>query len=82
MIDRNKLVDLIKIPIYPRVDADPAEVVADYLIDNDVIPVVLCEKCEYRHDSCFAGSGNTYCDFHQKYFPLNGFCSHGIQKNN
>lgn len=34
MIDRNKLVNLMKTPIYPRVDADPAEVVADYLMDN------------------------------------------------
>ena len=34
MIDRDKLIALLKIQIYPRIDADPAEVLADYLIDN------------------------------------------------
>lgn len=33
---RKKLVELMKVPIYPRLDADPAEVVADYLLDNGV----------------------------------------------
>ena len=35
MIDRKKLVDLMKIPIHPRFDADPAEVVADFIMDNE-----------------------------------------------
>ncbi len=34
---RDRLIELLKIPIHPRVDADPAEVVADYLLDNGVI---------------------------------------------
>lgn len=32
--DREKLIELLKKPIYPHLDADPAEVVADYLLDN------------------------------------------------
>ena len=36
MREREKLIDLLKVPIYPRIDADPAEVVADYLLDNGV----------------------------------------------
>ena len=36
MTDREKLIDLLKMPIYPHLDADPAEVVADYLLDNGV----------------------------------------------
>lgn len=35
MIDRKKLVDLMKIPIHPRIGADPAEVVADFIMDNE-----------------------------------------------
>lgn len=35
MIDRNKLVELMKVPIYPREGADPAEVVADFILDNE-----------------------------------------------
>ena len=33
---RDRLIELLKIPIYPREDADPAEVVADYLLDSGV----------------------------------------------
>lgn len=36
MTIREKLVNLLKVPIHPRIDADPAEVVADYLLDNGV----------------------------------------------
>lgn len=36
MTIREKLVKLLKLPIHPRIDADPAEVVADYLLDNGV----------------------------------------------
>lgn len=36
MTDREKLIELMKEPIHPRVGADPAEVVADYLLDNGV----------------------------------------------
>ena len=36
MSDREKLIEILSVPIYPHLDADPAEVVADYLIDNGV----------------------------------------------
>lgn len=36
MTQREKLIELLSKKIYPRVGADPAEVVADYLIDNGV----------------------------------------------
>ena len=36
MTNREKLIEILSVPIYPRVDADPAEVVADYLLDNGV----------------------------------------------
>ena len=35
--DRDRLIELLKVPIYPKVGVDPAEVVADYLLDNGVI---------------------------------------------
>lgn len=34
--DREKMIQLLSVPIYPHLDADPAEVVADYLLDNGV----------------------------------------------
>lgn len=34
---RDRLIELLMVPIYPKEGADPAEVVADYLLDNGVI---------------------------------------------
>jgi len=36
MTAREKLIQILKVPIHPHLDADPAEVVADYLLDNGV----------------------------------------------
>lgn len=36
MTVREKLIQILKVPIHPHLDADPAEVVADYLLDNGV----------------------------------------------
>lgn len=33
---RERLIQILSVPIYPRLDADPAEVVADYLLDNGI----------------------------------------------
>ena len=61
MSDREKLIEILSIPIFPHLDADPAEVVADYLIDNGVMvqkqgrwkqarhteaPLYICSKCD------------------------------------
>lgn len=37
MTDRERLIEILSVPIHPRIGADPAEVVADYLLDNGVI---------------------------------------------
>lgn len=36
MTDREKLIEILSVPIYPHECADPVEVVADYLLDNGV----------------------------------------------
>ncbi len=46
----------------------------------DAVEVVRCKDCKYRHDSCFAGVGNIYCDKKRIYFPLDGFCSYGERR--
>ena len=33
---RERLIQILRVPIYPHLDADPAEVVADYLLDNGI----------------------------------------------
>lgn len=37
MTERERLIEILSVPIHPRIGADPAEVVADYLLDNGVI---------------------------------------------
>jgi hypothetical protein len=37
MTDREKLIELLKVPIYPHELVDPVEELADYLIDSDVV---------------------------------------------
>ena len=79
-IMKKRIMEILSVPIHPHELADPTEAVADYLLDNDVVPVVRCKNCTYRHDSCFAGNGNIYCDRKHTYFPLEGFCSYGERR--
>lgn len=46
MNEREKLIQILRVPIFPHELADPTEVVADYLLDNDVVPVVRCKDCK------------------------------------
>ena len=44
---KEKLIDILSVPIHPRIGADYTEVVADYLLDNDVFPIVRCKDCKH-----------------------------------
>ena len=46
MSNRERLIEILKVPIYPKIDVDPAEVVADYLLANDFTKVVRCKDCK------------------------------------
>lgn len=85
MTNRDRLIKILSVPIYPHVDADPTEVVADYLLDNDVVPVVRCKDCKWgttpygdEHD------GWTECiNIHGRpLFRDDGFCSYGERRDN
>lgn len=47
MTEREKLIKLLSTTIYPREGADPAEVVADFLLDHGVALPVRCEECKF-----------------------------------
>lgn len=47
MSNREKLIEILSRKVHPREGIDPAVVVADYLLDNDIVPVVRCRDCEY-----------------------------------
>ena len=80
---RQKLIEILRVPIYPHELADPTEVVADYLLDNDVVPVVRCKDCV---NYCgFEHCKNGICDVDsvskRAVYP-DDFCSYGERKDN
>lgn len=40
MNERERLIEILSRKVHPREGIDPAVVVADYLLDNDIVPVV------------------------------------------
>lgn len=36
MTDRERLLEILNVPIHPHLDVDPLEAVADYLLDNGI----------------------------------------------
>ena len=60
MTDRERLLEILNVPIYPHENVDPVEAVADYLLDNGVtfqqwIPVT--ERLPERGQEVIAFSG-------------------------
>ena len=82
MADKKRLIEILRKPIFPHELVDPTEAVADYLLDNDVVPVVRCKDCiHYRKDTF-------WCDMNSQdrgeYFNWyeDDFCSYGERKDN
>lgn len=85
---KEKLIDILSIPIHPRIGADYTEVVADYLLDNDVLPVVRCKDCKYWEvrtsnetaGECMCGDKST--GYGSCFFSFSeDFCSYGERKD-
>lgn len=76
MTERKKLIEILSTKIHPREGVDPAAVVADFLLDHDVLPVVRCRGCAKR------GTGD--CPMEQDYpwisSDSDGFCHRGRRK--
>ncbi len=72
---REKLIKILRVPIFPHELVDPTEAVADYLLDNDVIPVVRCKDCKRMNEDkiCVAWEG---------FVREDDFCSYGERKDN
>lgn len=79
MTDRERLIEILRVPIYPHELADPAEVVADYLLDNGVTIPVRCNDCKwYKPKGGVAGQKTIICSYQPKDF----FCAYGERKDN
>lgn len=81
MSDRKgALIRILRDHIYPHALADPTEAVADYLIDNDVLPVVRCKDCKHfdENNACYCHSAD------ENGTPIfvrdHDFCSYGERR--
>lgn len=93
MTDRERLLEILNVPIYPHEQVDPLEAVADYLLDNDVAPVVRCKDCKHWHEetgwcnqhSHFIGAKGEACHPWEsadwKMLNADDFCSYGERRN-
>lgn len=59
-----------------------AEIIADYLIKNDVVPVVRCRECKHFKTNI---NKENYCDIHSTrwdkfYVNENEYCSRGEKR--
>ena len=78
MTEREKLIEILSTKIHPREGIDPAAVVADFLLDHDVLPVVRCRDCANRG----TGSCPMEGDFPWISSDSDGFCHRGERKTN
>ena len=78
MADKERLLKILNVPIYPHEQVDPLEAVADYLIDHDVIPVVRCKDCaSWKKASMDCG----WCEAWEGMRYHNHFCNYGERIN-
>lgn len=78
-----KLMEVLSAPIYLNAAADPTEAVADYLLDNDVVPVVRCKDCkQWCRNVGIVDSPNGHCFYHDIDTNGHDFCSYGERKDN
>ena len=79
---REKLIQILRVPIFPHELADPTEAVADYLLDNDVVPVVRCKDCRSINRGVVRPEGRYLCERISRWVFPDDFCSCGERRNN
>ena len=89
MTDRERLLEILNKPIFPHEMVGPLEAVADYLLDNDVVPVVRCKDCKHYEkpdESDYLGicrSGRLAVSIFGEIYPEpDYYCPYGERKDN
>ena len=77
MSSREKLIEILSCKVHPRDGIDPAVVVADYLLDNDILPVVRCKDCVYWREAVINDKGFLICPASGMEITESDFCSYG-----
>lgn len=83
MTERERLLEILSVPIYPHENVNPLEAVADYLLDSGVIILVRCKDCKHWDEE------TGFCDEHSHFFndgmcwdafDEDDFCSYGERR--
>ena len=82
MQERERLIEILSRKVHPREGIDPAVVVADYLLDNDIVPVVRCLDCKhhmtlFKRDICAYAVVIDGRETGLKITGENDYCSYG-----
>ena len=76
MTDRERLLEILNVPIYPHENVDPLEAVADYLLDNGVTIPVRCAKCKHYNNEFGV------CEFWHGARRPEHYCGEGVSEDN
>lgn len=80
MTDKERLIEILNTKIH-RKNGVPLEVViADYLLDNGIVPVVHCEDCIWRGREECAMFYRCECGEQHTWETDTDFCSYGAPK--
>lgn len=75
MNNRERLIEILSRKVHPRDGVDPAVVVADFLLNNDILPVVRCRGCKWDRPDILLDKHWCSCFFTE--VREDDFCSHG-----
>ena len=76
MTERERLLAILKTPIYPHELVDPVEAVADFLLDHGVKVPVMCKDCKHWHEE------TGWCYHHSHFIGSDGEACHPWESNN
>ena len=77
MQGRERLIEILSRKVHPRDGIDPAVVVAEYLLDNDIVPVVRCKDCVHWREAVTNDKGFLICPASGMEITESDFCSYG-----
>ena len=76
MVTEKRLIEVLEVLFCSAAALD----IANYLIANDVVPVVRCKDCKHLHIKYFATS--QFCTLSGSVVGDDEFCSSGERKDN
>lgn len=80
MTDKERLIEILNTKIHSKAGVPLEVVIADYLLDNDVLPVIRCKDCSLRGKEDCAMFYRCECGEQHTWETDTDFCSYGSPK--